>query len=225
MNGTPIKTAISNSTIANFMPGAYAYGISKETTCTNCVLNAISIGGFLEKDINAYNMTNGVLTIPNSHGPVTWAIPGANIAWSARYIFEGPVFQVTDVTQDATNTYVHTTLTGGFPTLSSAQYTSSVGVRTLPAPKFTCNNCTGSADAIDLSGAPAGAPLWSYSRRTYSGSTPSVVVPVWGQTDEPKNQSDDTLRRFIFDKFQYRRPFRGNFEYCFSFDLEPSDQS
>ena len=42
MNGTPIQSAISNSTIASFTPGALAYGVSKETTCTNCVLNEIS---------------------------------------------------------------------------------------------------------------------------------------------------------------------------------------
>jgi hypothetical protein len=65
MNGTPIKSIISNSAIASFLPGAIAYGISKEIRCTNCVLNEILIGGFVEQNINNYNMNNGILTIPN----------------------------------------------------------------------------------------------------------------------------------------------------------------
>ena len=130
--------------------------------------------------MNNYSMSNGILTIPNSHGPVTWAVPGANIAWSGRYVFEGPVIQVMDVTQDSTNTYVYTSLTGGFPNLQLGGITN-FGMRTHPAPKFTCTNCTGSADAVDLSGAPAGAPLWSYSKRTYTGSTAPGLVPIWGK--------------------------------------------
>jgi hypothetical protein len=176
MNGTPITSNISNSTIASFMPGAYAYGVSHQTTCTNCVINALVTGGFAEQGINNYSMANGILTIPNSHGPVTWAVPGANIAWQAHYDFMGPVMQILDVWQDSTNTYVATSLNSGFPTLGT-----NIGVRTHPAPQFTCTNCTGSADAIDLSGAPAGAPIWSYSSRTYTSTTAAEVIPVWGQ--------------------------------------------
>jgi hypothetical protein len=180
MNGTPITSNISNSTIASFMPGAYAYGVSRQTTCTNCVINALVTGGFAEKEINNYSMVNGILTVPNSHGPVTWAIPGANITWQGRFDFEGPVMQVLDVWQDSSNTYVATSLTGGFPALPLGTGTN-IGVRTHPAPQFTCTNCSGSADAIDLSGAPAGAPLWSYSRRTYTAGAVPVVIPIWGQ--------------------------------------------
>jgi hypothetical protein len=180
MNGTPITSNISNSTIASFMPGAYAYGVSRQTTCENCVINAITSGGFSEQGINNYNISNGILTFPNSHGPVTWAIPGANIAWQGHYDFEGPVAQILDVRQDSTNTYVVTSLKGGFPNLQLGNSTN-IGVRTHPAPQFTCTNCTGSAAAIDLSGAPAGAPLWSYSSRIYTSMTASEVVPVWGQ--------------------------------------------
>jgi hypothetical protein len=180
MNGTPITSNISNSTIASFMPGAYAYGASRQTTCTNCVINALVTGGFAEQGVNNYSMANGILTIPNSHGPVTWAIPGANIAWQGRFNFEGPVMQILDVWQDSTNTYVGTSLKGGFPTLQLGTGTN-IAVRTHPAPQFTCTNCTGSADAIDLSGAPAAAPLWSYSSRTYTSTTAGEIIPVWGQ--------------------------------------------
>jgi hypothetical protein len=180
MNGTPITSNISNSTIASFMPGSVAYGASRQTTCTNCVIPAIASGGFAEQGMNNYTMANGILTIPNSHGPVTWAIPGANIAWQGHYDFEGPVMQIKDVWQDAANTYVATSLPGGFPDLQLGT-SPNIGVRTHPAPQFTCTNCTGSAAAIDLSGAPAGAPLWSYSSRTYTADTAAEIIPVWGQ--------------------------------------------
>jgi hypothetical protein len=180
LNGTAITSNISNSTIASFMPGAYAYGASQRTTCTNCVLNEIVTGGFSEKDINDYSMANGILTIPNSHGPVTWAVPGANIAWTGHYDFEGPVMQIKDVTQDTNNTYVITSMNGGFPALQLGN-SPHIGVRTHPAPQFTCTNCTGSADALDLSGAPPGVPLWSYSSRTYTSASAAALVPVWGQ--------------------------------------------
>jgi hypothetical protein len=180
MNGTPINSNISNSAIASFRPGAYAYGVSRQTTCTNCVINAFVTGGFAEQGINNYSMANGILTIPKPHGPVTWAVPGANIAWQGHYDFEGPVMQILDVWQDSTNTYVATSLKDGFPTLQLGT-SANIGVRTHPAPQFTCTNCTGSADAIDLSGAPAGAPLWSYSSRTYTAGAVPALIPVWGR--------------------------------------------
>jgi hypothetical protein len=125
-------------------------------------------------------MSGGVITVPNSAGPSPWAIPGANLVWKRRYSEEPQTFQVVDVTQDATNTYIHTSLSGGFPTPLSTFPNLATYVRTHPAPKFTCTNCTGSADAVDLSGAPPGVPLWSYSKRTYTGTTPTALVPVWG---------------------------------------------
>src|SRR5262249_10913424 len=56
-------------------------------------------------------------------------------------------------------------------------------IRVHPAPKFTCSGCSGSAEALDLAQAPAGAPLYSYSKRTYSGSLAwnAPPTPVWGR--------------------------------------------
>jgi hypothetical protein len=88
--------------------------------------------------------------------------------------------QILDVSQDGSNTYVRTSLPGGFPNLQLGAGTN-IGVRTHPAPQFTCTNCSGSPDAVDLSGAPAGAPLWSYSSRTYASTTTAQLIPVWGQ--------------------------------------------
>ena len=187
MNGTPKKAIISGSSIASFRPGAYAYGRTDEIVCTNCVLPAITPLGILNKGPNdagvntAYTMQNGVITIPNSQGPAAWAVPGTNLMWSGPYESE-TAFQVVDVTQDATNTYVKTTLSGGFPQVPAYQGTA-LYIAVHPAPKFTCSNCTGSEDALDLSQAPAGAPIYSYSKRTYDGSLVGNALPakVWGK--------------------------------------------
>ena len=187
--GTPKKAVISDSAIANFWPGAYAFGRTDEVVCTNCALNVINPLGITEKgpnDIgvnNAYQMANGIITVPNSLGPVRWAVPGTNLMWTGAYESE-TAFQVLDVTQDATNTYVRTSLSGGFPQIPTYSNTGKLYIRVHPAPKFTCTNCTGSADAVDLSQAPAGAPIYSYSKRTYTGGTigtsPAPTFPIWG---------------------------------------------
>lgn len=186
MNGTPKKAIISNSYIAAFRPGTYAYGRTDEVVCTNCALPAISALGMFVKGPNGagvntgYTMQNGVIAIPNSQGPAAWAVPGTNLMWAGADETE-TAFQVVDVTQDATNTYVKTTLSGGFPQVPT--YGTALYIRVHPAPKFTCTSCTGSQDAFDLSQAPAGAPIYSYSKRTYDGSLVGDATPakLWGK--------------------------------------------
>jgi hypothetical protein len=194
MAGTPKKAVISDSTIANFRPGAYAYGRSDEVICTNCVLPAFSALGVTEKgpsDVgvnNAYTMSNGVITVPNTLNAVRWAVPGTNLMWTSITESE-TAFRVIDVTQDANNTYVRTSLSGGFPSVPIGG-DNKLFIRVHPAPKFTCTNCIGSTDAIDLSQAPAGVPLYSYSKRTYSGgilgTTPAPTFMIWGALSSVK---------------------------------------
>jgi hypothetical protein len=192
INGTPKNAIIANSTIANFNPGAIAFGRSDQVTCTNCELAAISPLGVVDRGgpgdpgvNNVYTMAGGVITVPNSLAPLRWAVPGTDAFWVGQYDNEGP-FTIVDVTQDATNTYVRTSMTGGFPSIPT--YAGKLYIRVHPAPQFTCTNCTGSADAIDLSQAPAGAPIYSYSKRTYSGATivSTPGVHLWGTIVEAK---------------------------------------
>lgn len=114
--------------------------------------------------------------------PLSWAVPGANIYWAGQFGTQGPVVQVTDISQDATFTYAQTTLPGGFPAMPLNS--GAVAVNVHPAPSFTCTLCTGSVDAVDLSNpGAAGLPLWSYSKRTLTatnGNPTTPVVPVWG---------------------------------------------
>jgi hypothetical protein len=113
-----------------------------------------------------------------------WAVPGTYLLWVGSQ-GTGPVFRVLDVTQDQNFTYIKTDQAGGFPAYSGAK----LAIRVHPAPKFTCRNCSGSNDALDLSSAPAGAPLYSYSKRTYSassGTTPGLKVNMWGKLSSAK---------------------------------------
>lgn len=179
LTGTPKKAVMASSTITNFWPGAYAYGRSDEVLCTDCFINTITeLGGINDKGPNdvgiqaAYSMSNGVITIPNSLGAVRWAVPGTNLMFPGH----PGMFQVKDITQDANNTYVQTTLSGSFPSGASS-------IRVHPAPKFTCNNCAGSDEVAGLSDGPAGAPLFSYAKRTYTGflkNLPQQNFIMWG---------------------------------------------
>jgi hypothetical protein len=174
VNGTPKKFVGSGSAIASFVPGDVGYGVSTEVDCTNCVLNSITPAGNYDP-VTAYTMSGGVITVPKSQGPVRWAVPGANMLWQGAFFQEPPAFQVLDVTADDTNTYVHTSLSGGFP--PAPTYQGQLAVSSHPAPKFTCTNCTGSAFAIGVSQAPAGAPLGSYFQWTLDQN--HVAAPAW----------------------------------------------
>jgi len=151
-----------------------------------------------------------------------WAVPGSILWWRGAYQNE-TAFKVIDVTQDANNTYIQTNLTGGFPAVPLDG--GNLYMNNDPAPEFTCTNCTGGADAVDLSQSPAGAPIYSYSKRTYTGGTllPYPNQPpfptLWGKlvsitlsvskpytgalgtltlqaTDEPTLESNDSFFRY-----------------------------
>src|SRR5262249_3398907 len=119
-----------------------------------------------------YTMSGGIITVPNTNGPVAWAVPGANAVfalYNGNLANEGVPFIVVDLTQDATNTYIQTSLSGGFHALPPSPK-SGLSNYCHPAPQCTCSNCIGGADAIDLAQAPAGAPLYSYTKRTFTSS-------------------------------------------------------
>jgi hypothetical protein len=135
-------------------------------------------------------MSGGVITIPNTHGAVTWAVPNANFTWSYGGVDSVYVYQITDVTQDMTNTYVTTNCVGsstmcgvggGLPVANG-----SLKIQTHPAPKFTCLNCTGLSTVTALNNATPGSPLFSYSKRTYDETWPiasTTSVEMWGKVN------------------------------------------
>ena len=177
MNGSPINLTMNNVTLPIFLPGPTGYGTDVSVSCTNCIINSILPGGIVAS-LSGFTMSNGVLSTPLNNGPVAWAVPGSTVFFtSPSYDFELP-FTVVDVSTDGTNTLIQTNCGGGFPPI----FGTATRIRTGPAPVFTCTNCTGSADAIDLSGAPPAIPIWSYSRRTYTGNNApgTETVPVSG---------------------------------------------
>jgi len=190
LNGTPKKAVVTFSRITTLKPGAYYYGRSDEVICANCVISNLIPGGVSEQGTNgegvnvSYTMSGGVITAPNRLGALPWAVPGTNLMWSGQYSSETS-FKVIDVTQDSANTYVQTTLTGGFPGVP--RYNGKLSIHVHPSPIFTCLRCMGNVDVVDLAQPGAqGKPLYSYSRRTYTGSTigngASVsTMELWGR--------------------------------------------
>jgi hypothetical protein len=200
--GTPKKAVISTSTIGNLEPGAYGFGRSNEIVCTTCTLTQITTGGVSESGTvssgnwglsgqsgGPYNstMSGGTITIPNTHGAVTWAVPGTNFTWSYGSKESTFVYQVSDVTQDVTNTYVATNCVGSTTVCGSGgnlpAASGTLTIRAHPAPKFTCSGCIGNALITQYNSAPAAVPLYSYSQVVYDRTTPVSSTPgpdMWG---------------------------------------------
>lgn len=213
LTGTPKKADIAKSKINKFWPGAYAYGRSDEVVCTDCEITQLTPTGVNEGGLNnKQTMANGTITAPNTVGSLRWAVPGTNLI----FVGTGKVFQVKDVTQDATNTYVQTTATGGFPS-------GNVSLRVHPAPKFTCVRCSGDPAAVMLSDAAAqGRPLYSYFKQTYTAATgTSAQAPfmLWGDlvslkldvTNAYVGAGSLSFRLSQFDNWVTKKPDGSNF--------------
>lgn len=201
-----IFTDVTFTTNSNFGPNR-GYGRTDEVVCIRCIGSFFdqsgTPGGFLYKfasdnglnNVSGASITAGVITIPNSYlttgsnvRDVAWAVPGTNIFWSNENAGGHPksmAWQVTGVTQDGTNTYVATTLTGqtGFSGLIPTAGATKLYIKAHPAPRFTCTSCTGSDLMASMSLATARAPIWSYQQFTYTGSigaTAQSQFPLWG---------------------------------------------
>jgi hypothetical protein len=117
-----------------------------------------------------FSMSGGIITIPsswNDNGYISqFSVPGGRVFFEDPNVGTVGSFTITDVTQDGSNSYLHTDWSGGFP----ARTYSALGLfmRTHPVPVCTFDNVTGCPEVVDLSNAAAGLPLYSYSRRTYT---------------------------------------------------------
>lgn len=197
LSGSPKKFVGSHVTIGSVLFGSRGFGRTNEWDCVSCTINGINTGfGVAEvgglsggtwtlpgQNSGSYaaTMSGGIITIPNTHGAVTWAVPGTNLVFGGADESEYGAFQVTAVTQDATNTYVQTSLSGGFPGVP-LNGGSDLRISVLGAPKFTCTACIGSEPQISsLTQAPAGAPLYSWQSFVYTGAAGTVVQSTFHQ--------------------------------------------
>lgn len=204
--GTPRNITIGNSTISQTddnVIGTTSFGRSDSFTITNSVVN----GGIAPQGANengsisagvwsisgqsggpySATMTNGVITVPNTHGAVSWGVPGANLVFEFQGEQSTSIYQVLDITQDATNQYVTTTCVGantvcgvggGFPVASG-----SFKIGTHPAPKFNCSGVTGNVFWTSVCNGPVDAPLFSHQHYTADVSFPissTNYVIAWG---------------------------------------------
>ena len=174
LNGTPKRLIADPGTTIDALRVYCTYGRTDEIYCDGVTINSINMpGGSLYKGpsdvgINiAYPMSNGVITIPNTDNAQNWVVPGSYCYWSASSDTETS-FQILGVTQDATNIYVQTSMTGGFPSVPLTGGKLYLTVH--PAPRATFINCTGCAEVEDWSQFGT-VPFASCSRRTYNKTT------------------------------------------------------
>ncbi len=182
MNGSPISSTMARSYFASLSPGAYAFGNTDQITCNGCIIAELLPGGISEA-LTDYSMSSGILSVANSHGPVTWAVPGRQVFWSCGIYLACGSFTVVNVSQVGANTLIQTNLSGNFPVLSG-----TLGVHTVPAPAATCTFCTvggglanlwnANSGAYDWSQATPGRPLFTYSKRVYHAEDTSSITPT-----------------------------------------------
>lgn len=174
--GSPISGSVSNCTIGTLAVGSTHFGVTDQMTFTACAINTtLEAFGSIETNIDTnYQMANGVISIATATlltlvFPLAWAVPGAHCMfgrYSGGIISEGYPFQVLDLYQDATNTYVKTNLPGGFPNVPR-DGTTGLSIWAHPCPNITFNACTGNYQISSLAGAIPARPFLSYNRRTF----------------------------------------------------------
>lgn len=174
LDGGGKHTEITDSKLNNFGPGIWAYGgTNGATICTRCIIATFNFDFGILQNTNPspYSMSRGVISFPNTAasgpGPAQrWVVPGVNVFWTAPGFLTTGIFQVRAVTQDATNVYIHTNETGGFPTIASP-----ILYRTHPSSRFTCDACTGDPAIVAATiqaGATPLAPLGTFSKRAFT---------------------------------------------------------
>ena len=153
---------------------------SAPSPCSNPAVLLTVVNG-TTIDLTEYNFSDvtwsGSGSLSNSAEQERWAIPGTNFAATGG---TGPAqfYQVTSTALSGNFISIDTTVSGAYPTVPLTSGKSFILVQ---APSWTCSNCSGNAQAVDFSGAPPNTPLFSYSARSYTNSTPLVNSTLWGK--------------------------------------------
>lgn len=195
--GTAANTTITGSTVTgNARISPTAFGRGNSLTVTNSSIgsfgnianlshsNLFPYAGSLNEgfqNIAGSSIVAGVIQIPNTYivsnsGAIGWATPNTNMCWGGDLTSCGGWFQITDMTQDATYTYIHTnTPGGGYPS-----WPGNLFISQHPAPVVNFSNVTGAKEVVMLSAAPMqGQPLMSYFSQTFVNADTNNTQYYW----------------------------------------------
>lgn len=157
LNGCAQNVTIENSAITSSFIGSGGNGQVNSVVAKNSSFgSAASSNSFLQA--SDYTFSGGIFTVPNASAALTWqgAVPG----WKYTFAFFGggivrtddlghmTDFTITGMTQDATNTYVHTDIVGAKPTPTFLGGQACNAYAPYGAKTITQTNCTGA----DLTG-------------------------------------------------------------------------
>lgn len=183
--GTPTRADISDTSIVTFRPGATGYGLTKTVTCTRCNVGTFSnTGGVTPANPASGSMTAGVYSWLNTDETGATPVGAIVLPPKGNIYYRGTIgifglFNVSALTQDATNAFAQTNEVGGLPTPSGGVTT----FRSHPAPQWTCTTPNSASDPIFKSvctdsGATALAPLWDYGKRAYAPSATGNIGKI-----------------------------------------------
>lgn len=178
LNGTAKHTSINDASIDVLNFGPTFYGVAKTLRIENSFVGAKTGTSINAQLISEFVISQGTLRINNAAGPVIWAVPGARmfIQSTEEARNYGVPFIVIAIRQDATYTYIDTTLPDPLPSIITG---TKFGKH--PCESVIVHSGYGCPEIVDMSNAPDGLPLNSYSRRIYTGNWgTSVFVPQWG---------------------------------------------
>lgn len=189
LGGSPRHLIANNTSFADAVFGPSSYGCSSSIYLEDCSISDFSnFGGVAESDVfgaggYSYNSSTGVITrakVGGGGAPPQWAFPNTWTLYGSRYIAEG-VFKVIDITEDGTNIYIETNLSGAFP--SPVAPATQFSFKTHPAVRSTFVNCTGHDAAVSWSTLDAEAPLYSGWNLTYTGNigTTKPAIQIFGE--------------------------------------------
>lgn len=216
VNGTPILTTITNSSIlVSLGLSPTSYGTGGTATVSGGSITAISGASYTEDGplhtgfSNEHTMSSGVIVSNSTYGAQRYGVPGAWLMWVSSSIENGTMFQVTNLTQDSCNTYIWTNLSSGFPTVPGSSV--KLNLRPHPCPVWNCSSATGSAIAYSLSQAGAqNRPLYEYSMRQYTGMSSQASDSIQLLTNSPNSVNSAKIWGQInFIKINVVTPYTG----------------
>jgi hypothetical protein len=200
--GTPQFLTLNNVNLTAFYPGPQLYGSTKSLIIQNSSIVTVGTQETQQfygcsatpeglNNASGWTMSGGVLTIPNAYiitacvymgkPAFGWMFPGANLCWADSANACAIMFQITDITQDAVNTYVYTNA----PSCEMACWSfagGKLGITPHPVTSATFANNSGDFQLVGWNSAPAGAPLYSYSKttKTRANSGTTQYLEAWG---------------------------------------------